>query len=256
MTHASSCPVLRFGSPFTRTANIHPSSADSLQDANGFAGLISPLCREGQLSPYSSPPQSPCASFNTGGVESHIPVETQNVVIWQGANEDASWDTCDESSGVKSSSNGPAFGRRLGQVHYSVRDGKRPSSGYSVRVARIADDGMLVPVPDLASSPRRHLTDTQGCEILNDTTSSMTLHNWLAAVRRDSSRKAPLPRDWATLPLERLVQLAAERGYQCTEPAPDAHEEKEQSKHSHSQSHSRIAIVKFLRNWHRAHGPP
>jgi hypothetical protein len=65
-----------------------------------------------------------------------------------------------------------------------------------------------------------------------ETAAPMTLTAWLKLARRESTRKAPLPRHWQSLSLERLAELAEERGLQ------------------HSEESSKIQLVKFLRdNW-------
>ena len=59
------------------------------------------------------------------------------------------------------------------------------------------------------------------------------MNDWLKMVRMQSSRKAPLPKMWHTLPFEQVVELALERGWHGGD--------------------SRIEAVKFLRDWTKEH---
>ncbi|EKX35298.1 hypothetical protein GUITHDRAFT_118532 [Guillardia theta CCMP2712] len=63
---------------------------------------------------------------------------------------------------------------------------------------------------------------------------SISLEQWLSLVKQESSRKAPLSRNWQSLPIDELRQLALERGMG------------EDSKEA-----ERIKLVKFLREWDR-----
>ena len=100
-------------------------------------------------------------------------------------------------------------------------------SGFSVRAARIVAHAgghcLLMPIACEKSDPAGNEAETAA---------PMTLTAWLKLARRESTRKAPLPRHWQSLSLERLAELAEERGLQ------------------HSEESSKIQLVKFLRdNW-------
>lgn len=166
----------RFGSPFTRSANAltgAPDVADRLCSSS-----LNSVHLEGHRSPASPESSGKSeSSTDTWGDEESEP--DRNLVVWQGASEETSWDNPDDTSMSRvDASHGPTFERGLGEVRYCVRDGRKRAAGYSVRAARLTDDGLLVPLPDLASSPR--------CQdgspwVDTDTVSAstpMTLHNW------------------------------------------------------------------------------
>lgn len=84
---------------------------------------------------------------------------------------------------------------------------------YSMRSAQIVDHVhshvLLRPVEQHASA---HTQPEESPEHAQQ--SLLTLPQWLRLVRRESSCKAPLPRQWQSLPMASLAELAIERGLQ------------------------------------------
>ena len=105
----------------------------------------------------------------------------RNVVLWEGASQEASWDKPDDTATADGPTAvcGPTFASGLGEVRYCVRDGRRRNGGYSVRAARLTDDGLLLPLPHLASSPRcREGVPWDDVDSGAGASVAMTLHNW------------------------------------------------------------------------------
>lgn len=129
----------------------------------------------------------------------------------------------------------------------SLANGERVLEGYSIRAAQIIDqvNDQLLVVPVTLSESSSYRTrgwdscgtahagracgsgiggDEDGKVATESNTPSqhdqeqeqkgLTLTEWLKMVRRESSKKAPLPRDWQSLPLHRLAELAVERAFQ------------------------------------------
>jgi hypothetical protein len=119
---------------------------------------------DGHRSPTSSDGSSRSDAGSATWGEEDPAAAAADVVVWQGASGDASWDTQDGAAAAAAGRPGPTFKRGLGEVRYCVRDGKRRATGFSVRAARITDDGLLVPLPHLASSPRHHVAPAWDAE--------------------------------------------------------------------------------------------
>lgn len=147
-----------------------------------------------QHDPAHTPPET------EGGLKRtpSAPSEGLPIVLWDG--EDRTLD--EDEPGDAPVPHRPSFKQNLGMVTFKIRG--RNDTAYSVRSARLTDECTLIPLPKLASTPRfrpqQKLSsgedDDDESDDELDSLHPMSLHRWLNLVRRDSSKKAPLPRDW------------------------------------------------------------
>ena len=209
---------LQFGSPFHLNASVQ--AAETVQDAppglpvvlwdvpNGMSGGS----RSGR--PDELVPATTAVTSAAPAAGRHSPLGCVTFCI-RG-----------QTSGEKQPDAEDAAVQQAPQRRTSCSTGRR-LSGFSVRAARIVAHAgghcLLVPIACEKSIPAGNEAETAA---------PMTLTAWLKLARRESQRKAPLPRHWQSLSLERLAELAEERGLH------------------HSEKSSKIQLVKFLRdNW-------
>jgi len=189
-------------------------------------------------------PGSPLSQAETWNAQ-----ELPPLVLWVAPKCGPSASSAQRSSSPHSSdsgADGPRAAReRLGRVTFCMRgrrvcekgeSAQRPhfsDCGYSIRqacIVNVEDNVMLMPIEPSELSPGGSCPLTSRAR---DGSLFMTLPQWLRHVRRESSSKAPLPRQWQSLPLESLVELAIQRGLREDEAA----------------SMPKIKVLKFLRDW-------
>lgn len=193
-------------------------------------------------------PGSPLRQAETWNVQ-----ELPPLVLWEAPECRDSASSAHRSPHSSGCADGPRARAResLGRVTFCIR-GRRaceegggaqlsPDSnlqsfadcGYSIRqalIVKVDEHILLMPIEPSELSPGGSCPSASRAR---DDSHLVTLPQWLRHVRRESSCKAPLPRQWQSLPLESLIELAIQRGLRDDEAA----------------TMPRIKVLKFLRGW-------